>query len=322
MTFAPPREALAALPTPLHELPRLGAALGGPRILIKRDDLAGFALGGNKVRKLEYFLADARARGADTLITCGGVQSNHCRVTAAAAARAGMSCLLVLSGSRPERLTGNALLDQLFGAELVFVASRAERAARMEALAGELGAKGRLPYVIPLGGSTPLGAYGYVEAAREFAAECRALGVSVSTIVHASSSGGTQAGLVVGCLAAGLSTRVIGISADETREDLSRMVVDLAVPLAERLGLPALGKEAIEVADEYVGEGYASPTPASREATRLFARHEGIVLDGTYSAKAAAGLIDLVRRGRWSRKDTVCFWHTGAQASLSEALPA
>lgn len=317
MSFAPPREPLAKLPTPLLDLARLSTVLGGPRLLIKRDDLGGFALGGNKVRKLEFFLADARNAGADVLITCGGVQSNHCRVTAAAAARAGMRCVLVLSGTKPARFSGNLLLDQLFGAELVFVETRAERGPRMEALAGEFKAKELRPYVIPLGGSTPLGAYAYVEAAREFALQCRPMGLAVSTIVHASSSGGTQAGLVVGCLAEELPTRVVGISADEKKDDLGRMVNDIAQALAEQSGLPAPRKDQIEILDDYVGEGYGVPTPASEEAVRLFARLEGIVLDSTYTAKAAAGLIDLIRRGRFTREDTVCFWHTGGNAGLA-----
>ncbi len=317
MTFAPRREPLAKLPTPLLDLARLSTILGGPRLLIKRDDLGGFALGGNKVRKLEFFLADAQQAGADVLITCGGVQSNHCRVAAAAAARAGLRCLLVLSGKKPDRLTGNLLLDQLFGAELHFVEARAERAPRMEALASELGAKGLRPYVIPLGGSTPLGAYAYVDAVRELAQQCRPLGIPVSTIVHSSSSGGTQAGLVVGCLAEELPTRVVGISADETTDDLTRMVNDLAQALAGQAGLPAPRKDQIEVLDEYVGEGYGIPTPASEEATRLFARVEGIVLDPTYTAKAAAGLIHLIRRGRFKRDETVCFWHTGGNMALA-----
>ena len=316
MKFAPCREPLAKLPTPLLDLARLSTVLGGPRLLVKRDDLGGFALGGNKVRKLEFFLADARAAGADVLITCGGVQSNHCRVAAAAAARAGMKCVLVLSGAKPARFTGNLFLDQLFGAELVFVETRAERAARMEARAAEFRAKGLRPYVIPLGGSTPLGAYAYVEAAKEFALQCRPLGIAVSTIVHASSSGGTQAGLVVGCLAEELPTRVVGISADEKKEDLTRMVADIVGALAEQTQLPAPRKDQIEVLDDYVGDGYGVPTPASEEATRLFARFEGIVLDPTYTAKAAAGLIDLIRRGRFKREETVCFWHTGGNMAL------
>ncbi len=315
MTFAPRREPLAKLPTPLLDLPRLSTVLDGPRLLIKRDDLGGFALGGNKVRKLEFFLADAREAGADVLVTCGGVQSNHCRVTAAAAARAGMRCVLVLSGTAPGRFIGNLFLDQLFGAELHFVETREERAPRMEALAAECATKGLRPYVIPLGGSTPLGAYAYVEAVKEFAQQCRLLSMPISTIVHASSSGGTQAGLVVGCLAEELPTRVVGISADEKKDDLTRMVNDIAQALAERSGLPAPRKDQIEVLDDYVGNGYGVPTDASEEATRLFARLEGIVLDSTYTAKAAAGLIDLVRRGRFKRDEMVCFWHTGGNIS-------
>ena len=316
MSFSPRREPLAKLPTPLLDLARLSTVLGGPRLLIKRDDLGGFALGGNKVRKLEFFLADARQAGADVLITCGGIQSNHCRVAAAAAARAGMQCVLVLSGATPARFTGNLLLDQLFGAELVFVETRQERAPRMEALAAESRARGLRPYVIPLGGSTPLGAYAYVEAVKEFAQQCRLVGIPVSTIVHASSSGGTQAGLVVGCLAEELPTRVVGISADEKKDDLTRMVTDIAQALAEQSGLPAPRKDLIEVLDDYVGDGYGVPTPASEEATRLFARLEGIVPDSTYTAKAAAGLIDLIRRGRFKRDETVCFWHTGGNIAL------
>jgi D-cysteine desulfhydrase family pyridoxal phosphate-dependent enzyme len=311
---AVPREPLGFFPTPLHSLPQLQAQLGGPRLLIKRDDLTGFALGGNKVRKLELFLGEARAAGADVLLTTGGHQSNHARITAAAAARAGLDCILVLSGGEPAADTGNLALDRLFGARLRFVPTRAERGATLDELAAELRAAGRRPYVIPLGGSTPLGALGYVEAARELAGQLAALGLAPTaplTIVHGSSSGGTQAGLVVGCRAAGLPARVIGVSADETRTDLAAMGAAIAGPLAGRLGLASPPAGAIEVLDEFVGEGYGIPTPASAEATRLFARLEGIPLDPTYSAKAAAGLIDLVRRGAFARDEPVCFWHTG-----------
>ncbi|MBI4011946.1 MAG: pyridoxal-phosphate dependent enzyme, partial [Candidatus Rokubacteria bacterium] len=262
----PPREPLGFFPTPLHPLPRLAAHLGGLRLLIKRDDLTGFALGGNKVRKLEFFLAEARATGADVLLTAGGQQSNHARITAAAAARAGLDCVLVLSGGQPAAWTGNLALDRLFGADVRFVATGPERMPALAALAAELRAAGRRPLVIPIGGSTPLGALGYVEAAREAAAQLAALGITPTAIVHGSSSGGTQAGLVVGCRAAGLATRVIGVSADETRADLTRMVAEIAGPLAARLGLPAPPPEAIEVLDGYVGEGYGIPTAASREA--------------------------------------------------------
>jgi L-cysteate sulfo-lyase len=311
VTALPPREVLGFYPTPLHALPRLSDHLGGPRLYIKRDDLTGFALGGNKVRKLEFFLGQARASGADVLVTAGGHQSNHARITAAAAARAGLGCVLVLSGGRPAAYTGNLALDRLFGAELRFVGSGPERMPAVHALAAELSAAGRRPLVIPIGGSTPLGALGYVEAAREAAAQLRDLGVAPAAIVHGSSSGGTQAGLVVGCRAAELDTRVVGVSADETRADLGRMVADIAGPLAERIGLPAPSPGAIEVLDEYVGGGYGIPTASSEEATELFARLEGLPLDPSYGAKAAAGLIDLIRRRVFGPRDTLCFWHTG-----------
>jgi L-cysteate sulfo-lyase len=216
VTALPPREPLGFFPTPLHPLPRLTAHLGGPHLWIKRDDLTGFALGGNKVRKLEFFLAEARAVGADVLVTAGGHQSNHARVTAAAAAVAGLDCVLVLSGGTPAAETGNLALDRLFGASVRFVERGPDRAPALEAVARELRAAGRRPLVIPVGGSTPLGALGYVEAAREAAAQLRALGVVPAAIVHGSSSGGTQAGLMVGCEAAELAARVIGVSADET----------------------------------------------------------------------------------------------------------
>jgi D-cysteine desulfhydrase family pyridoxal phosphate-dependent enzyme len=307
------RERLGLLPTPLHELPRLAAALRGPRLFVKRDDLIGFALGGNKVRKLEYFLADALAKGADALLTTGGVQSNHARVTAAAAARAGMRAILILSGRRPERLVGNARLDALVGAELHFVADRLERQPRMLALADQLAREGRRPYCIPLGGSVPLGAYAYVEAARELATQVGAIGISPAAIVVSSSSGGTQAGLVVGAKAAGLAAEVIGISPDEPREALARMVGTIATGLGELVEAPRLGGPAeITVLDDQVGDGYGIPTPASEEALALFAKTEGIFLDPTYGAKAAAGLIDLVRRDRWRRDEVVLFWQTGA----------
>jgi D-cysteine desulfhydrase family pyridoxal phosphate-dependent enzyme len=311
---APPREPLGFFPTPLHAMSRLSGHLGGPRLLVKRDDLTGFALGGNKVRKLELFLGEARATGADVLLTAGGHQSNHARITAAAAARAGLGCVLVLSGGAPAAYSGNLALDRLFGAELRFVASGPEREPALARTAAELRAAGRRPLLIPIGGSTPLGALGYVEAAREAARQLQTLGLPPTaplTIIHGSSSGGTQAGLVVGCRLAELGARVIGVSADETRADLTRMVAEIVGPLAERLGVPVPPAEAVDVRDEYVGAGYGLPTPASEEAARLFARLEGIALDPTYGAKAAAGLVDLVARGALGRDETVLFWHTG-----------
>ncbi|MGH7322374.1 MAG: 1-aminocyclopropane-1-carboxylate deaminase/D-cysteine desulfhydrase [Candidatus Rokuibacteriota bacterium] len=301
-------------PTPLQPLPRLSAHLGGPQLWIKRDDLTGFALGGNKVRKLEFFLGTARATGADVLLTAGGHQSNHARITAAAATRAGLDCILILSGGVPAAWTGNLALDRLFGAEVRFVATGPERMPALHALAEELRQAGRRPLVIPIGGSTALGALGYVEAGREVAVQFAALGLMPRAMVHGSSSGGTQAGLLVGCRAAGLSARVLGISADETQADLSRMVAEILGPLAALVGEPVPAPETIEVLDDYVGIGYGIPTPASEDATRLFARLEGIPLDPTYGAKAAAGLVDLVRRGAFRRGEVVCFWHTGGMA--------
>lgn len=307
----PLRESLGFFPTPLHPLPRLSASLGGPSLWIKRDDLTGFALGGNKVRKLEFFLGEARAIGADVLLTAGGHQSNHARITAAAAARAGLDCVLVLSGGHPGSYTGNLALDRLFGAEVRFVATGAERTPVLRELAETLRQAGRRPLVIPIGGSTALGALGYVEAMREVAAQFATLGIAPRAIVHGSSSGGTQAGLIVGCRTVGHAARVIGVSADETRADLTRMVAQILGPLAELAGVTVPPPEAIEVLDDYVGAGYGVPTPASEEATRLFARLESIPLDPTYGAKAASGLIDLVRRGVFGPGDAVCFWHTG-----------
>jgi D-cysteine desulfhydrase family pyridoxal phosphate-dependent enzyme len=306
-----PREPLGFYPTPLHPLERLSAHLGGPRLWIKRDDLTGFALGGNKVRKLELFLGEARATGADVLLTAGGHQSNHARITAAAAARAGLDCVLVLSGGEPAAWRGNLALDRLFGAAVRFVATGPERRPALEAAAAELRAAGRRPLLIPIGGSTSLGALGYVEAAREAAGQLAAHGLRPAAIVHGSSSGGTQAGLVVGARLAGLAARVVGVSADETRADLTAMVAAIAGPLAARLSVPAPPAGAIEVLDDQVGAGYGIPTDASVEATRLFARLEGIPLDPTYGAKAAAGLVDLCRRGAFRRDETVLFWHTG-----------
>lgn len=282
---------------------------------MKRDDLLSFGMGGNKVRKLQTVLAEARAAGADTLITCGGLQSNHCRVTAAAGAALGLRVVLVVNGIAQDRPTGNALLDRLFGADVRHVASREARTATMAAVADELKAHGRRPFVIPLGASTPTGAAGFARGIEEVLAA----GISPSVIVHASSSGGTQAGLIAGCALFGLKARVIGISADESSAGLTAIVGSLLESLADRLGASAavIGRDApIDVRDGYVGAGYGIPTPHSTEALELTARSEGIVLDPVYTAKAMAGLIDLIRNHTFSPTDRVLFWHTGGQAGL------
>jgi 1-aminocyclopropane-1-carboxylate deaminase/D-cysteine desulfhydrase-like pyridoxal-dependent ACC family enzyme len=322
-TLAAARDALAAIPaldlapgaTPVEAMPRLRAALGGgPRLLVKRDDAIPLAFGGNKVRKLRVVAAEALAQGADTLITCGGIQSNHARVTAAVAARLGLGCVLVASGERPARPTANALLDELLGARVRYVPTREARASAMEDEAQRVRAVGGRPFVIPLGASTPLGAAGYARAVAELCAQIDPPDV----IVHASSSGGTQAGLLAGCLLHGLPTRVIGVSADEPAGVLSAEVAGILSGLRRLLGLD-FGSSAsleVEVDDGFVGEGYGIPTPASRDALELAARTEGLLLDPTYTAKAMAALIVYVRSGRLREGQTVVFWHTGGQVGL------
>lgn len=304
---------LAADASPVAELTRLPAALAGPRpprVFIKRDDLLSFGCGGNKVRKMQAVAAQAVADGADTLITCGGVQSNHARVTAAAGAVLGLKVVLVVNGPRPSEPTGNARLDALFGAEVRHVASRDDRDSAMRAAADELRAAGRRPFVVPLGASTAVGAMGFAKGVAEIAAA----GVTPDVIIHASSSGGTQAGLIAGCALLGMRARVVGISADESAAALGGIVSGLLDEMAVRLGArrdTVDGGRTIEVDDSQVGDGYGVPTPASREAIELLARREGIVLDPVYTAKAMAGLIARLRAGAFDAHETVLFWHTG-----------
>lgn len=315
--------ALASLPsvplapeaTPVEEMNRLRAAIGGgPRLFVKRDDAIAFAFGGNKVRKMRLVAADALRAGADTLITCGGVQSNHARVTAAAAARLGLRCVLVVNGAAPDRPTANALLDRLVGADLRYVVSRDERAPEMERAAAGIRAAGGRPYVIPIGASTPLGAAAFVLAVAELLSQMDA----PDAIVHSTSSGGTQAGLVAGCALAGVKTRVIGISADESSTSLSAEIRGIVAGLASLAGLApgTLASVDVVVDDRFVGEGYAVSTAASRDAIDLAARTEALFLDPTYTAKAMAGLITLIQERAFAPDDTVLFWHTGGQVGL------
>jgi 1-aminocyclopropane-1-carboxylate deaminase/D-cysteine desulfhydrase-like pyridoxal-dependent ACC family enzyme len=308
---------LAMHPTPIDELTRLRHALGPtcPRLLMKRDDLLSFAMGGNKVRKLQAVAAEARAAHADTLITCGGVQSNHARVTAATGAALGFHVILVLNGPRPDPLTGNALLDDLFGADVRYVSSRELRVPVMEAVAAEVRAAGRRPFIVPLGASTPTGAIGFARGVSELAAST----ARPDVIVHATSSGGTQAGLILGCALFGLGARVIGVSADEPAPMLADVVSRLVNEAGARLGAAphTIGADRpIDIDDSCVGEGYGRPTLASAEALRLLARTEGIVLDPVYTSKAMAGLIARIRADEFGPDDTVLFWHTGGQPGL------
>jgi D-cysteine desulfhydrase family pyridoxal phosphate-dependent enzyme len=287
---------------------------GGPRLLIKRDDALPFAFGGNKVRKMQLVAADAVRQQADTLITAGGVQSNHARVTAAAAARLGMQCILVANGTAPEKPTANALLDRILGAEIRYVSDRAQRTAAMEAAAEERRASGGRPYVIPIGASTPLGAAALVDAVAELRGQTDA---APDLIVHSTSSGGTQAGLVAGCRIHGLPTRVLGISADEEAASLVREVRGIMRGLGELLeSSDDFSAADVTVDDRFVGGGYGVPTAESSEAIELVARTEAIFLDPTYTAKAMAGLIARVRSGELGGEQTVLFWHTGGQVGL------
>ena len=310
-----PSIALAPDPTPVEELHRLREALGGgPRLLIKRDDAIGFAFGGNKVRKMRLVAADALAKGADTLITSGGVQSNHARVTAAAAAKLGLRCILVANGRPSERPTANALLDRLLGAEVRYVTDRADRAPAMEAAAEEVRRAGGTPYVIPIGASTPLGAAAFVDAIAELAAQIDPPDV----IVHSTSSGGTQAGLVAGCALVGWPTQIIGVSADESSADLTRSVRQIIDGMPSVLGVSADRFEhvAVIVDDRFVGAGYGVPTAESTQAIEQCARTEALFLDPTYTAKAMAGLIARYGNREFAAASTVLFWHTGGQVGL------
>lgn len=313
---------LAPYPTPVEEMMRLREALGGgPRLFVKRDDTIPFAFGGNKVRKMRVVLAQAQAVGADTLITSGGIQSNHCRVTAAAAARYGLTCIIVANGAPPAKPTANALLDALFGAEVRYVARREDRAPTVQGVAEELRSRGRRAFVVPLGASTPHGAAAFALAVGELAGQMK-IDRTIPTpdvIVHSTSSGGTQAGLIAGCRIYGVPSRILGISADGTCAALGAEVQTILAGLEKLVGAApgALASDlAPEIDDAFVGEGYGIPTDASREALELLARTEAIVLDPTYTAKAMAGLIAYVRAGRFRADQAVIFWHTGGQVGV------
>jgi len=315
-----PAEPLFAGVTALDEAHRLRETLGAtaPRLLVKRDDAIPFGFGGNKVRKLCLVAAEARACGADTLITVGGVQSNHMRATASAAARLGMRCVLVANGELPPTPRANALLDALLGAEIHYVASRQDRAPTMRRIAAELRAEGRVPYEVPLGASTPLGAAAFARAVGEMIAQLPA-NIVPDAIVHASSSGGTQAGLTAGCALHALPTRIVGVSADDPaaaiEAEVRRIIAGLGTMLETDGDALAQGVH-VTVDDRFVGEGYGIATPASREAQSLAARTEALFVDHTYTAKALAALITFVRVGQYRKDQTIVFWHTGGQVGL------
>jgi D-cysteine desulfhydrase family pyridoxal phosphate-dependent enzyme len=317
---AVPRLSFGHYPTPIEELPRFRQLLGAnaPRIFIKRDDYTGPGFGGNKVRKLEYILAKAKADGADVAISCGGVKSNHARVTAAMCARLGLRCVLVLNqaavmydGLDPASLVA----DQMYGAEIIRVANREERIATMDVVTERLKTEGHNVAVIPLGGSIPLGALGFVRAIGETKAQLEAMNLKIDTIFHSSSSGGTQAGIVSGLQLFGMNdVRDIGVSPDDSSESIGGEVRRVIRGVGEMLGVEL--NDQVTVLDEFTGEGYGIPSPAGEEALAMLARAEGVVLDPVYTAKAMAALIDWIRAGKFSKDETVLFWHTGGQLAL------
>ncbi len=307
-----PRLPLTLAPTPVEDLARLRQALGTEsHLLVKRDDAIPLGFGGNKVRKLHVVAAQALAAGADTLITTGGVQSNHARATAAVAARLGLGCVLVANGVPQARPTANALLDRLLGADVRYVSAREERAPAMHQAAAELRAAGRSPFVIPLGASTAHGAAAYALAVGELLEQIPA----PDTIVLSSSSGGTHAGILAGCAMHRLRTRVIGVSADDPSHAIAGEIRRILQDLGNLLEAPSAFTDVnIEIDDTRVGDGYGIATPESTEAIELCARREALFLDPTYTAKAMAGLMVLARAR--ALKGTTLFWHTGGQVAL------
>jgi len=318
-----PRVSLAHLPTPLEPMPRLSALLDGPELWIKRDDCTGLSTGGNKTRKLEFLMAEALEQGADIVLTQGATQSNHARQTAAAAAKLGLDCHLLLedrTGYNHEnyRFNGNVLLDHLHGATIEYRGPDLDMHAEMVAVADKFAADGRKPYVIPGGGSNPTGALGYVNCALEMINQFVTTGLDVDHIVHATGSAGTQAGLITGLSAMNANIPLLGIGVRAPKPKQEENVYNLAVATAEKLGCPGVVDRADVVANtDYVGDGYGIPSPAALEAIDLFARYEAILLDPVYSAKGAAGLIDLIRKGHFKKGERIVFLHTGGAIGLT-----
>ncbi len=310
-----PRVRLAELPTPLQPMDRFSEWLGGPRVLVKRDDLTGLALGGNKARKLEYLCGEAQARECDVLVTGGGAQSNHARMTAAAANRLGLDCHLAVGGREPETYSGNLLLDRVLGATLHFTGAESyyEVESAIEEVAAGLTADGRRPFAMPIGGASVTGAAAFVWAADELLAQADTddLG-DVDWVVVADGSGGTHAGLVAGL---GGDARVLGVDVG-TRPDLDDVVPRLAAEAAARAGRGAPVTDQLVIDHTRFGDGYGAVTDAALEAIERVARLEGIVLDPVYTGKAMAGLVAASRDRRFGAGDTVVFWHTGGAVAL------
>lgn len=318
------RVTLTHEPTPLEALGGLQRQLGGPRIWVKRDDCTGLAGGGNKTRKLEYLIAEAEAEGADAVVTFGALQSNHARQTAAACAKRGLACDLILAPAVPRdvdgyRKGGNLLLDRLLGARIHPLAAGEAPAEVLQSILADHAAAGRRGYVIPAGGSNATGALGYVRAARELAAQCRQRGIYPAAVIHATSTGGTQAGLLAGFRLEGLSTRVIGINVyHEDSAGLAAQIEALTSRVLARIA-PGMAPAAdgVEVVDGFLGPGYGIPSPAMVAAVNLLASREGLLLDPVYSGKAMAALLAMLERGAFLEDDDLIFLHTGGTPALS-----
>ncbi len=323
-----PRIRISHGPTPLEPMKRLSDLLGGPNLWIKRDDCTGLASGGNKTRKLEYLMAQAQLQNADTIITQGATQSNHARQTAAIAAKLGMACHLLLENRTgytfaDYRESGNVFLNHLYGATMLEVSADTNMDAAMAELAERLTSDGKRPYVIPGGGSNPVGALGYVTCALELADQANQIGLNVDSLVHATGSAGTQAGLVLGFEGARAQIPVLGIGVRAPKQVQEERVYALACKTADMLGVSgSVARESVVANCDYVGPGYGKPTDAMIEAVNLLARTEGILLDPVYSGKGMAGLIDLIRTGHFKKGQNVVFLHTGGSVGLYGYLHA
>jgi D-cysteine desulfhydrase len=314
-----PRESLGFFPTPLIELTKLSKKLDGPRIFMKRDDNTGLALGGNKTRKLEFILGDALAQGADTIITAGAAQSNHCRQTAAAAASLGLECHLVLGGKEPDSFDGNLLLDKIFGARIHWAGTN-RKGEDIPDIVEQLKKAGKTPYVVPYGGSNELGALAFVEAFKELESQRQHLNVPFTHIVFASSSGGTQAGLMLGNKMLKSSYQIVGINIDKGETDkvpFNQYIVSLANDTAKLMAENYTFTESdLVLNSEYVGEGYGVIGALENEAISITAQTEGILLDPVYTGRAMGGLLAMIRSGEIKKTDSVLFWHTGGAPAL------
>lgn len=317
-----PRQSLAHLPTPLEPLTRLSDHLGGPRIFVKRDDCTGLGTGGNKTRKLEFLMGEALEMGADTIVTVGGPQSNHARQTAAAAARLGLGCVLVLPHiSKFQSPTydcgGNVLLDHLFGAEVHLVDNEEAAAEKLGEVVMRLHGEERTPHFIPAGGSTPVGSLGYVAAVEELLGQAESMNLKIDHMLVTTGSCSTHAGIVAGLAALNRPEKVIGVSVYLPGEEPVASVRDKARETLELLEIEDVDLDArVEVSPDYRGAGYGEPTPAMVEAVKLVAQLEGLLLDPVYTGKTMSGLIDMIRQGRFQPSDNIVFWHTGGTPAL------